>query len=503
MRISSVFFEDLPIDLGRPPYPMGALNGRLLMTLTMAWAVANHPFVEEFAICGGDPRAVPGAKGLDGARLGAWLRAAPAVWYEPAQHHWWKAALIRQDSGVQFPIVTTLHGLSDGGHILPLLASLAAPSGPGDIVVAPSEVSATVLREQCRNLIDMLRLKRKPPEIVVIPYGIPPVVTTPRAVARNALGWNAEPVLLFIGRLTEAGKADFAALFEAVARLRAAGQAVRLVLAGACAPRGVEALRQHAWAAGIADAEVRANVSETEKHLLLSGCDVFVSPANTVTESFGLTVVEAMLHAVPVVCTDWNGYREIVRDGIDGLLVPTVWRDDAANDSLDLRSVLGEVPVPSENVAIDVAHLTYSLHRLLADPDLRRRFGAAAQTRASSRFLVSHAAAAVVTLMQEARAACPETTRVPSRLTVTSVFKRYASRRWNGTQAIVADTKASLDRLLRQGAVDDGAEAAEMTRLRSGHGLGATPDAETVFRWLRAGAIARPTVATRGTGTES
>jgi hypothetical protein len=86
---------------------------------------------------------------------------------------------------------------------------------------------------------------------------------------------------------------------------------------------------------------------------------------------------------------------------------------------------------------------------------------------------------------------------------VTSVFKRYASRRWNGTQAIVADTKASLDRLLRQGAVDDGAEAAEMTRLRSGHGLGATPDAETVFRWLRAGAIARPTVATRGTGTES
>ena len=51
--------------------------------------------------------------------------------------------------------------------------------------------------------------------------------------------------------------------------------------------------------------------------------DVFVSPSDSVQETFGLSVVEAMASGLPVVASDWNGYRDSVEDGRTGFLVPT------------------------------------------------------------------------------------------------------------------------------------------------------------------------------------
>ena len=37
-------------------------------------------------------------------------------------------------------------------------------------------------------------------------------------------------------------------------------------------------------------------------------------------ETFGLAVAEAMAAGLPLVASDWSGYRDLVRDGIDGYL---------------------------------------------------------------------------------------------------------------------------------------------------------------------------------------
>ena len=52
----------------------------------------------------------------------------------------------------------------------------------------------------------------------------------------------------------------------------------------------------------------------------IMGCDILVVPA--VSESFGRTVVEAMLCGTPVVATDDGGHKEIIRHDETGFLVP-------------------------------------------------------------------------------------------------------------------------------------------------------------------------------------
>ena len=100
----------------------------------------------------------------------------------------------------------------------------------------------------------------------------------------------------------------------------------------------------------------RGFVPRDELEELLAGAAVVACPSRR--EGFGVTCLEAMAHGKPVVASAVGGLLDLVVDGETGLLVPP--RDPAA--------------------------LRRALERLLSDPELRRRLGAAARERARERF---------------------------------------------------------------------------------------------------------------------
>jgi phosphatidylinositol alpha-mannosyltransferase len=67
--------------------------------------------------------------------------------------------------------------------------------------------------------------------------------------------------------------------------------------------------------------EVLGKVDDEEKRRVLGEADVLCAPSLG-GESFGMVLTEAFAAGTPVIASDIAGYRDVVRDGVDGVLVP-------------------------------------------------------------------------------------------------------------------------------------------------------------------------------------
>jgi phosphatidyl-myo-inositol alpha-mannosyltransferase len=83
------------------------------------------------------------------------------------------------------------------------------------------------------------------------------------------------------------------------------------------------------------DIVVRGRVCDEQKREILEGSDVLCAPSLG-GESFGMVLTEAFAAGTPVVASDIAGYRDVVRDGVDGVLVP---RGDATALAETLRDL--------------------------------------------------------------------------------------------------------------------------------------------------------------------
>jgi glycosyltransferase involved in cell wall biosynthesis len=185
-------------------------------------------------------------------------------------------------------------------------------------------------------------------QYVVIPPGVALEARPDRVSARNGLGLPLNrPLVLFVGRLTAVKRPD--RLIEAMALVLDTRPDAVLAIAGEgelleetrsrAEPLG-ESVRFLGWQRDIAGLYAAAD------------CMVLTSD----NEGMPVTLIEAAMAGVPSVTTDVGSAREVVLDGVTGLVV-----------------------------APDAAAVADGLVRLL-DNDLRHRMGAAARARAEAEF---------------------------------------------------------------------------------------------------------------------
>ena len=248
------------------------------------------------------------------------------------------------------PLVLTIHGFhGKQAEANYRLAAWLARLARARRVIAVSQAEARLL--ETGGL--------RPPRLVVIPNGIPDPAEPP-IDWRRELGWPAgAPVIGAVGRL-EPPK-GFDVLIEALsrvdcARLRGRWLAPpRLVIVGDGSTRAQ--LEQQARALGVAERVHFAGFRHDARRAF-AGFDVTVIPSRH--EPQGLVCLEAMAAASPVVASDTGGLLEMIRQGVEGWLVP-----------------------PD-----DPAALARALEEALADPDRARAMGAAGRKRFLEEFLV-------------------------------------------------------------------------------------------------------------------
>jgi alpha-maltose-1-phosphate synthase len=142
-------------------------------------------------------------------------------------------------------------------------------------------------------------------KIVVNPFGVPANISAPRELTRPS-----DPLrVLYVGSLTQ--RKGIAYLFEAIEK---AGKAVTLTVVGRKVGQSDaldQACEKHRWISSLPHSEVLAEMS---RH------DVFVFPS--LFEGLALVQGEALSQGLPVITTPNSGGADILRDGIDGYIVP-------------------------------------------------------------------------------------------------------------------------------------------------------------------------------------
>lgn len=367
------------------------------------------------------------------------------------------AFLRRTCSDRAFSLCGITHTLATAPAMDAIANLLLAPIQPWDALICTSRAGREAIEKQLVAVGDYLaeRLGGRPPalpRLATIPLGIDCAgfAHDPghRALWRGKLGIaEGEVAALFLGRLSAHAKAHPEPMYLALERAaRRTDRRLHLIQAGWFHNKGIErSFRQ--LAARLAPSVTMHFVTPLEGEAyrqIWSAADFFISLSDNIQETFGLTPVEALAAGLPVVVSDWDGYRETVRHGIDGFRIPTVAAPPGAGGDLAMRHAIGMdrydlyIGKTSKFVAVDIEACAEACLRLAEDADLRRRMGDEGQRRARETFDWSSVVPAYQSLwaeLAEIRRHAPEVMPVhpdapldPWRLDPFDQFAGYPSR---------------------------------------------------------------------------
>lgn len=287
-------------------------------------------------------------------------------------------------------------------------ASLA-PIHPWDAIICTSPAVHDSITALFEGWTDYLGerfggAKRPMPQLPILPLGVeldeivalsdrPDV----RSMARARMGLAEDDVLvLWVGRLSFFEKATPQPMFRAVEEAgRLAGRPLHFALAGWFPQEGHRAHFEEAGRA-YAPASTLHWIDGNDPVLLgemWAAADIFLSLVDNIQETFGLAPVEAMAAGLPIVASDWDGYRFTIRHGQEGFLAPTLIPSPGPPSVSLLRRHLmrmetyqGYAGQLAQHTAVDVGAAARGLADLAMSRELRQRMGAAGRARVRETF---------------------------------------------------------------------------------------------------------------------
>lgn len=312
------------------------------------------------------------------------------------------------------------HTTSSASSMDALVDLMVAPVQPWDAVICTSTAVKDnvdkLLQAQADYLQQRLGVTRLVlPQLPIIPLGIHcedfVYSDAQRSEARKALDVDADTlVVLYMGRLSFHAKAHPLAMYLALEQAaQATGKSVVLVECGWHANDFIA--ESYKEAAELACPSVRVVTLDgrlpESRQTAWAGADVFCSLADNIQETFGIVPIEAMAAGLPVVVSDWDGYKDTVRDGVDGFRVPTLMpnagygQDLAFRHAMELDSYDMYCGHTSSLIAVDVEASATAFSRLFESAELRKKMGDAGRQRATDTFAWKHIIARYETVWSE------------------------------------------------------------------------------------------------------
>jgi phosphatidylinositol alpha-mannosyltransferase len=157
-----------------------------------------------------------------------------------------------------------------------------------------------------------------PGNYVVIPNGIDVDAFNDKGAPPFARYRDGHPTVLFLGRLES--RKGFKYLLRAWPEVREVVPDARLLVVGAYNKRHKRPYVLYARRQGIRGVRFVGPTSERDKPRYYHTADLFCAP-NAGFESFGIILLEGMAAGVPVVASDIPGFRTVLDDGVQGVLV--------------------------------------------------------------------------------------------------------------------------------------------------------------------------------------
>jgi len=295
-----------------------------------------------------------------------------------------------------YSIVGITHTTASESVIKSLISCYTSPLMEWDAIICTSNSvknSFNVIYDQYHAILsDRIGATRKPQfSLPIIPLGVHTddysFSKTDKAEGRKSLNIDDEDiVLLFLGRISFHAKAHhvpmYLALEEASKKL-GKNKKIHLIQTGWFPNDHVQKLYE--------DDAKRISPSinfhyldgrdKRDKLKSFAISDIFISLVDNYQETFGLTPLEAMASKLPVIVSDWNGYKDTVRHEIDGFRIRSSSMEpghgyvNALRHNLTYDTYDHYIGRTSQTVALDINQIIDTIILLSNNKELRKELG--------------------------------------------------------------------------------------------------------------------------------